>query len=338
MPRKLLAAAICALAVLGSTVEAANYKPLESDPKELVFGIISTESTQTLRNQWGPFLADMQKALGMKVQAFFAPDYAGVIEGMRFGKVHLAWFGNKSGMEAVDRAGAEVFAQQIKADGEQGYYSHILVSKDNDKINSLKDLLRCDKSIDFGIGDPNSTSGFLVPSFYVFAQNNVDPKSCFRTMRTANHETNFMAVANKQVVAATNNSEQLGIVQKKQPGVAAKVKVIWTSPQIPADPMVYRRDLSKDLKARIKGFFLTYGRLGPDAAKERAVLAKIGDGLGPFTDSSNNQLLPIRQLQLFRDKLKIEADTRLDAKEKMERLKGIESELAELNVLSTHAM
>ena len=49
-------------------------------PAEINFGIISTESSQNLKQDWGVLLADMQKRLGIKVNAFFAPDYAGVIE------------------------------------------------------------------------------------------------------------------------------------------------------------------------------------------------------------------------------------------------------------------
>ena len=68
------------------------------DLKEINFGIISTESSQNLKSDWQPLLEDMAKKTGYKVNAFFAPDYAGIIEGMRFGKVHVAWFGNKSAM------------------------------------------------------------------------------------------------------------------------------------------------------------------------------------------------------------------------------------------------
>ena len=50
---------------------------------------------------------------------------------MRFNKVHLAWFGNKSGMEAVDRAHGEVFAQVVSKDGSTGYYSQIIVRADS---------------------------------------------------------------------------------------------------------------------------------------------------------------------------------------------------------------
>ncbi len=282
----------------------------------------------------------MQTALGMPVKPFFAPDYAGVIEAMRFGKVHVAWFGNKSAMEAVGRAGGEVFVQEIKANGKQGYYSRILVHKDNKNVNSLKDLFAtcAARSKNFGIGDPNSTSGFLVPSFYVFAQNNVDPKKCFKTVRNANHETNLMAVANKQVDAAANNSEQVARSKLKAPEAAKNIKIIWTSPLIPADPLVYRRDLSKTLKAKVKGFFLSYGRLGPDAEKQQAVLNGLGSGGGGYTDSSNAQLIPIRQLSLFRDKLKLTADTRMDPAEKAKKIEMIEAKLSELKVLEKNMM
>lgn len=62
----------------------------EEQEKALNFGIISTESQQNLKPQWTPFLQDMEKKLGVKVNAFFAPDYAGIIRGMRFNKVDIA--------------------------------------------------------------------------------------------------------------------------------------------------------------------------------------------------------------------------------------------------------
>ena len=176
--------------------------------KELNFGIISTEASVNQKKNWQPFLADMAKAIGIKINGFYATDYAGVIEAMRFNKVQLAWFGNKSGMEASNRSNAEVFAQVVSRDGRTGYYSHIIVNKDS-PYKKLSDILKCDKTLNFGIGDPNSTSGFLVPTAYIFAANDIDPKKCFKTVRNASHQANAMAVAHKQVDAATNNSEDL---------------------------------------------------------------------------------------------------------------------------------
>ena len=335
---KSLTAALAALAISSTAFAQDGIKALEGDPDVINFGIISTESTVNLKKSWTPFLDDMEAALGMEVKPFFASDYAGIIEGMRFGKVHAAWFGNKSAMEAVDRAGAEIFAQEIKADGTQGYYSHILVHANNDAINSLDDLLTCDGTLDFGIGDPNSTSGFLVPSYYVFAQNDVNPSDCFKTVRNANHETNLMAVANEQVDAAANNSEQVARSALTAPDAAANVKIIWTSPLIPADPITYRRDLSKPLKAKIKSFFLGYGRLGESAENQRQRLTDLGTGGGGYTDSNNAQLYPIRQLALFKEKLSIQGNDNMSDAEKQEKISAIDSKLEELDVLINSSM
>ncbi|WP_374302828.1 phosphonate ABC transporter substrate-binding protein [Ferrovibrio sp.] len=316
--RTMLKAAVAAVAL------AAAGGAQAADLKELNFGIISTESSSNLKTIWQPFLADMEKQIGMKVNAFFAPDYAGIIEGMRFNKVQIAWYGNASAIQAVDRADGEVFVQSVSADGSPGYWSLLLVHKDS-PLNSIQDLVKAPGKYSFGNGDPNSTSGFLVPSYYAWAQNNIDIRKHFTRVVTANHETNALAVANKQVDVATNNTENMDRLQKTQPAKAAEVKAIWKSPLIPSDPIVWRKDLSDADKKKIKSFFLGYGTKSED---EKKVLAALQ--WAPFRESSNKQLLPIRQLGLFRDKLKLEADTNMAADEKAKKIAEIEAKLADL--------
>lgn len=295
--------------------------------QEINFGIISTESQQNLKPKWEPLLADMEAKTGLKVKPFFASDYSGVIEGMRFGKVQLAWYGNKSAMEAVDRADGEVFAQTVNVEGNPGYWSVILAPKDS-RLNTVEDLLKCDQSLNFGLGDPNSTSGFLVPTTFVFAANNVDPKTCFKNVTNANHETNAMAVANGQLDAAANNTENLTLMEKNTPDAFAKVKVIWKSPLIPSDPLVWRKDLPEDVKEKIKTFVLTYGtdKSTGDVAKEKEVLA--GLEWAPFKPSTNDQLLPIRVMELAKSIAKIEADDKLSAEEKKAQVEKLQAEKA----------
>ncbi|MCA8929346.1 MAG: phosphonate ABC transporter substrate-binding protein [Alphaproteobacteria bacterium] len=290
-------------------------------PERINFGIISTESASALEKSFAPMLADMEKFLGVKVKPFFASDYAGVIEGMRFKKVDVAWFGNKSGIEAVDRAGGEVFAQTIKDDGEIGYYSLLITQKDS-PLNSLDDVLKCDKSLTFGNGDPNSTSGFAVPGYYVWALHNKTPEECFKRVTSSNHEGNALAVATGKVDVATNNTESLGRLAQNNPEMAKNIKVLWKSPLIPSDPMVWRADLPRDVKEKLHYFFMQYGRFG-DLAKvkrEREALAHVSDGWGPFLASSNAQLISTREIVLFKNKLKAqkagdtEAVAKIDAK------------------------
>lgn len=293
--------------------------------KEFNFGIISTESSQNLKSDWQPILDDMTKKTGMKINAFFASDYAGIIEGMRFNKVHAAWFGNKSAMEAVDRAGGEVFAQMVNADGTQGYYSHLIVHKDS-PLKTLDDVLKNGKSLSFGNGDPNSTSGFLVPGYYVFAKNKIDPKTFFKVSRGANHESNGLAVANKQVDVATNNSENLDKLKERLPEKFNDLRIVWTSPLIPLDPLVMRKDLPEATKKTLREFFFNYGKNSPQEKDNLMKLSK----LSGFKESTNAQLIPIRQLELFKERNKFEADTTMAAAEKQLKLAEIDKQLAQL--------
>jgi phosphonate transport system substrate-binding protein len=293
--------------------------------QDINFGFISTEASQNIKSDWQPLIDDMEKQTGLKVKTFFASDYAGIIEGMRFNKVQLAWMGNKSAMEAVDRSNGEVFAQMVNADGTQGYYSHLIVHKDS-PYKTVDDILKNGKSLSFGNGDPNSTSGFLVPGFYVFAQNKVDPKALFKVVRNANHETNALAVANKQVDVATNNSENLEKIQQRYPEKFNEIKVVWTSPLIALDPLVISKGLPDATKTKIKNFFYNYAKTDP---REKEIVMKISK-LSGFKASTNDQLKPIRQLDLFSKRNKVEADTTLSDAEKKSKLAELDQQLAAL--------
>ncbi len=321
--------ALAAAVLLPLAVHAADQV---ADAPEINFGIISTEGSQNLRSVWAPFLEDMQKAVGAKVNGFYPSDYAGVIEAMRFNKVQVAWYGNASAIQAVDRADGEVFVQKTYADGTKGYYSVLIVNKDS-PYRSLDELLKAPPgTLNFGNGDPNSTSGFLIPSYYAWAKNGVDVRKFFKNVITSNHEANLLAVATKTVDVATNNTEDFERFSKNQPARAANIREIWRSPIIPADPIVWRKDLPDEQKAKVKAFFLTYGtdRPGADAAHERKVLADLGNW-GHFIPSSNAQLLPVRQVSAFRERLANEANTTMPADEKAHKLAEIDAKLKDLD-------
>ena len=296
--------------------------------QEINFGIISTDKSAAIKSLWDPFIEDMQKQTGLKVNAFFATDYTGIIEAQRFNKIQVAWYGNKSAIEAVDRANGEVFAQFIDLHGTPGYYSYIITHKDS-PLNSIDDMLKNGKNLTFGSGDPQSTSGTLVPGFYVFAQRGLDPKNVFKVTRPASHGVNLLAVLNKQVDVATNNSEELDKLQLKDPEKRKEVKILWTSPLIPRDPLVWRKDLPDDTKKKIKAFVVGYGK----DDREKAILKGMQQIAG-FKESSDAQLIPIRQLELAKDKRAIESDTTLSAADRAAKLKAVDDKLDALAKLA----
>ena len=309
---------LAALAITAASVASA------ADIKELNFGIIATEKAGALKQMWEPFLDDMTKSVGLKVNGFYATDYAGIIEAQRFNKVHIAWYGNKSAIDAVDRSSGEVFAQFVDLDGTPGYYSYLITHKDS-SIKTLDQVLKNGKEYTFGIGDPSSTSGTLVPSYYVFTLNNLDPKTHFKVMRSSNHEGNFLAVLNKQVDLATSNSEMTAKMKEKSPEKLEQIRILWTSPLIPRDPLVWRKDLPSDVKKKIQDFVTGYGK----DEREKEILKNMYR-LAGFKASTDAQLIPIRQLELFKDRKKAEADENMNAADKKVRLDEIDAKLAVL--------
>jgi phosphonate transport system substrate-binding protein len=320
MLRTIVTGAVIALGLATAPAKAAD---------EINFGFISTEASTNLKARFNPWLEEMGKTTGLKINAFFASDYAGIIEAMRFNKVQVAWFGNASAIQAVDRANGEVFAQIIYTTGEQGYYSHIVVNKDS-PYQKLDDILKCDKSIDFGIGDPNSTSGFLVPNTFIFAAKNITPKDCFKTVRSASHEANALATANKLVGAATNNSENMGRLEKTNPQAHAKLRIIWTSVLIPSDPLVWRKDLPEATKKKLTDFIIGYGNSGNAEvdAKAKEMLKTVD--WGGFKKSDNSQLLPVRQMELTKEISKLQADDQIAEAEKTAKIAELKAKIAEI--------
>ena len=154
-----LAPLIALAFALGALGACSKQAPAVTPPKALVFSIVSTEATQTQMQAWGPFLKDMEAATGLRVHPYFASNYSGLIEAMRFKQTDLGWFTNQSGLEAVRRAGGEVFARTTHPNGHDGYQGVIIVKKGSGI--TLDTLLKCGKTLDFGMGDAKSTSGTL---------------------------------------------------------------------------------------------------------------------------------------------------------------------------------
>lgn len=296
------------------------------DIAEIEFGIISTESADNLKPQWEPMLEAMSEEIGRPVIGFYATDYAGVIEAMGAGKVQLAWYGGKSYIEAAARSDAEAFAQTVAEDGSKGYYAHLITNKDNPIVadidleagNGDQYVVENAADLTFAFNDPNSTSGYLVPRYYVFAQNGVDPDTAFEQLVfSGSHEATALAVAENQVDVATNNSESLARLEETAPDALENIQVIWTSPLIPSDPLAYRNDLPDCLKADIQEFFYNYD--------DAEVLGGLGwSALVPADDAGWN---PIRELDYAEKILAIQNDENLSDEEKQAQIEPLQAEL-----------
>ena len=308
--------------LIAGAVALASFTSIAAHAEDLTFGIISTDSSAVLSQRWQPLIDDLNKQTGLHVKAFFATDYAGIIEGMRFNKVQIGYFGNASAIQAVDRSNGEVFAKVKYVNGESGYYS-LLITNVNSRFKTLDDVFKNTKDVTLGFGDPNSTSGTLVPAYYLFAKHDTPVNTSFKAVLPSSHEANLLAVVNNKIDIATNNSVELGTLKTQHPDKYAQVRVLWTSPQIPSDPLVWRKDLPQATKDKLRNFFVNYGKTD---AHEKTVMANI-TGYSGFDASSDAQLVPIREIALFQQKEKIESDAHLSDADKKTQLAALEQQL-----------
>jgi phosphonate transport system substrate-binding protein len=218
-----------------------------------------------------------------------------LVEALRFKKTDAGWFSNRSGLEAVRQAGGEVFARTFSPNGVDGYTSVLIVNVKSPL--TLDKVLQCNKSLSFGLGDVLSTSGTLAPMTYLFAPRNIRPVDCFKQVRSgSSHEANLVAVANGQLDVATNNSTSLLLDKQNGGHQADRVRVIWRSPVLPEDPIIWRKDLDPRIKEKLRQFFLTYGQGdSAEAVRARGYMAKVH--VGGFKPADDNHLLPVREME-----------------------------------------
>lgn len=308
---------------------------LAGPPESLRFALISPQSRQEMEANWTPVLSALGRHLAMPVELDLSADYAGAIWSLRSGRAQFAWLGNKSAIEAVDNAGAEVFAQETYPSGLGGYYTYLIVPKDS-ALTSAEDVIARAGGLTLGRGDANSTSGTVVPNYYLFSQRHLEPRKIFKRVLQANHEDNIRAVAEQRTDAATVASLVYDQLARRDPGIVAATRIVWRSPLIPADPLVWRKDLPAGLKEKIAAFFLGYGIAAPGKTAaalndERAALDRLH--IRSFIASDNRQLASIRLLELAKSRLQVEMDETAPPDERARRLQEIDRRIAEIDRL-----
>ena len=217
---------------------------------------------------------------------------------MRFKQTQVGWFSALPALEAVNRADGQVLGR-ILTNGSTGSYNSVLITKKGSGV-TLDDVLKCGKKLNFGLGDAKSTSGTLAPTAYLFTPKNIEPADCFKTVRTASHQSNFFSVANGLLDVSTNNTVGMMFYARENPAAAAKVQVIWTSPALPESAILVRKDMDPATKEKIRAFFLSYGHApGAEGDHQREVLK--GLTYTGFLAADNSYLDPIRQMQAASD-------------------------------------
>ncbi len=282
------------------------------------FGLISPRDPEQIRANWQPFIDRMEKALGVRVGLRAYENQEALVRDFINARLDAAWVGNVPALEIVEKGVGSVFAQMVTKDGSLGYRS-VLVVHGKSPLKDVQHVIANAGKLRFGDGDPKSTSGFLVPLYFAFQKNGVaETKKIFSSVRVGSHQENMRRVVAGEVDVATSNNEELGFFLKDPKYAGAEIKVIWESPLIPQSPLVWHNSLPPAFKKKMATFVTAFG--GDD--EEKAILLKM-NGLSRFRASSNLQLVPIADLEMFKARQAIAINSSLTPEQRQEKIQQV---------------
>ena len=267
MFKKTLLGAVALAAMLAGTAQAEDLKVFR-------IGILGGENEADRLRNFQCMVEQLPAAIGVeKVSLFPAADYDGVVQGLLGGTLDYAELG-ASGYAKVylaDPKAVEPILTTIQTDGSTGYYA-IMVARKDSGIKSLEDM----KGKKLGFADPDSTSGFLVPSVSLPNDVGTSIDEYFgETGFGGGHENLVLEVVKGNFDAGTTWSSGVGkfedgytsgnlrkMVDKGILDMGDLVQV-WQSPQIPNGPIVVRSSMDADMKTRFKEFMMALPQKDP---------------------------------------------------------------------------
>jgi len=215
--------------------------------KTVYFSAISLYHPIVMYQKYQPLMDYLSKNTPYNFELKLNRDYRNIIGYLRRKEVQLALLGGSTYVLAQEKIDIVPILKPLGEDGKPFYRSVIVTQAKNVNLKSLSDLR--DKSVAFP--SSFSTSGFLVPVYYLYADAGLSLKDLLRYENFRYHDT----VA-REVLRGTFDA---GVVID---GVAKQfescgLKTVWTSPPIPGLPIVVRADADPDLVDSVKKALLS---------------------------------------------------------------------------------
>lgn len=268
---KTLLAAIVATTALTAPV-------LADDFTEFRIGILGGENAQDRLNSNECLRVALEEELGVPVKVFAPADYNGVIQGILGGSIDLSLMGPSSyaALHIADETAASPILVKVNTDGSVGYHSIGFARKDS----GVTDLAGLQGKV-FGFGDPNSTSGYLIPSIEIPQTTgaSMDSGDYFGEVKfTGGHEQTIIAVNNGDVDAGVTWADGQGDWEDGYTFGALRKAVdaglvdmndlveIWRSKLIPGEPVVLRNALPEEVRVKVTNLLDTMGETDAECA------------------------------------------------------------------------
>ncbi len=297
--------------------KAVSSKAPAKASKSSVFGLITPRNAEATLKSWTPFLERMSMYMGQTIEPKTYAQQGDLVADFKKGLLDYAWVGNVPAIELAEASIAGVFGQLV-VKGQFAYRS-LLITPASSPIKTVDDVIAAKGKYVFSDGDLRSTSGHVVPRYFAFAKRGVnDPDALFKEVKRASHLDNLNRIAKGEVDLATNNTTELDLYRESSPELAKNIRVIWESPDIPESPLVWRMALPLATRKKAQDFIVSFGKTG----EEKQMLREMNNLTG-FRKSSNLQLVPIADLEMFNARQRLINDKQLSPEDRAQKIEEV---------------
>jgi phosphonate transport system substrate-binding protein len=235
---------------------AAASQPAAAQTQTLRVSAIPDENPTELLRKFKPLGAYLESELGMKVVWTPVNDYPAVVEGLAGKKIDLAWLGGFTFVQVRHRTGNAIPIAQRAED--EKFISRYIVPVAS-PARSLQDL----KGKTFAFGSPSSTSGHLMPRYFLLKDGINPDKDFSRIAFSGAHDATVAFVASGRADAGVLNASVLDRLIEKGDANAKAVRVLATTPPYYDYNWTVRGDLDPALVKKLTDAFLKLDPANP---------------------------------------------------------------------------
>ena len=224
---------------------------------------IPDEAPTELQRKFKPLGDYLKKETGLDVQFTPVTDYAAVVEGLANNKIDLAWLGGFTFVQARIRTNGGALPIVQRSEDEK-FTSKFIVPIDS-PAKTLADL----KGKNFAFGSPSSTSGHLMPRYFLMKAG-VNPDTDFKAVAFSGaHDATLAFVASGRADGGALNASVMDkLVESGNPN-AAKVRVLGTTPPYFDYNWTVRPGLDPALTKKLTDAFL---KLDPSKPEHKEIM------------------------------------------------------------------
>jgi phosphonate transport system substrate-binding protein len=188
----------------------------------LRIGILPDEGEKTLRKRYIPLFDFLSQETGLPYELVIPNSYEELVRMFGEGQIDLAYFGGATFLRANSEYDA---VPLVMRDVDNRFTSMLVVAGEGFK--TFKEL----QGKRFGFGSKLSTSGHLMPRYFLQVERGVTPEKYFRSIQySGKHDRTAYWVRDGKVDAGVVNSEIIGRMLadgRLRPG---DIRTIWTTP------------------------------------------------------------------------------------------------------------